>query len=232
MEMEIVNLVYEPIEILTYWFIPALLGGLSFLGGALGNRKQTQTSGGTSSTSSSNSSEGYNTTDTYGTSRVAYDPTQLAMRDQILGRYSALMQEDPDLKGYEAQGIRDINRTNDLEQEALQGNLAARGVTGPAAAHALAANNSGRFRDVTEFRSGVPLLARNMKSDILGKAGGFFSSLPVGQDTHSYSDTHNLFSSNEKSNTNQTGNVTSPGNVAGSGFGNLASVLAYLYGQR
>lgn len=181
------------------FLIPAILAGLSALSGGFANRDQNQT--GTQTTS--------------GTTTPTYDPTAQGFRDTLIQKYLSLIGQDPNLTGYTASGISDINRNTDLQMQNLIGNLSARGISGPALEFAKSNLENNRYADVTKFQQGIPLLSRQLNQDLLSKAVGLFNTIPYGTSS------------------NQT--MTSTGKVQGSPFGgavgNLANTLAFLYGQ-
>ena len=101
-----------------------LLPGLAGVGGALSNRPTTSTSTVSPTTSSYSSTPNL-------------DPSATGLRSNIIDQYMTLLNQDPNLKGYESSQLSDINRGYASQATNLEGNLAARGITGPAAATAL-----------------------------------------------------------------------------------------------
>lgn len=164
------------------WLIPLLIGLTSTAGG-LANRSSTTTA------------------------TPTQDPASKDFMDQLIKQYSDMMNKDVDLSGYTASGLSDINRSYDLQKMNTQANLSARGISGPASDNAMRTVDNNRFSEGLRFRQGIPLLQRNMQSDLLSKASGLFSSLPRGVETKT------------------------SGNVLGGAFGGGAEALALLYGM-
>lgn len=186
----------------------------SALAGFLTNRDKTQTSN-TSGTSSGSTFSGTDITPTQ-------TPENQQFMNDIRNKYSSMLNEDPNLTGFTASGLRDINRGSDLQSQNLEGILAARGITGPAAANALGGVQQNRFNQATQFRSGIPLVARQLRSDMLGKAGEFFSRLPVGNSTTSFGGTN--------SSSTGSGTQVAQGDPWGGGLGSLMIALAHFNG--
>lgn len=129
------------------------------------------------------------------------------LQQNIIDKYMAYLNEDPNLTGYQSKGISDINKSSMFQKQNAEENMAARGVSGPAAAANLNNIDAQRFSKITSFNQGIPLLARDLKDKALTSAGNYFNASPRGmqQDTE--------------------------GNVLGGGVSGLASMLAFLYGQ-
>lgn len=165
-------------------FIPLGIAALTGLSGGLGSREQetTQTS--------------------------TIDPISKGYRDQAVARLFSSVNRDPDLRGFEASGIRNINRGSELERTSLEGILAALGIQGPAAGSAIGGIERNRFSDVTNFRNEIPLLRKQLREDAISKFLG------------------TLINSADRITTG-----TSPGNVAGGALGNLGNTLAYFGGR-
>src|SRR5206468_6370764 len=127
------------------------------IGGGLSNRPTTSTS--TVSPTAS----------TY-SSIPNLDPNATGLRSNIIDQYMTLLNQDPNLKGYESSQLSDINRGYGAQRTNLEGNLAARGITGPAAETSLANLENQRFGAGINLRNQIPLLARGLKEDTLQKA--------------------------------------------------------------
>lgn len=163
-------------------------GGASIAGGALASRGRS-----TSSTT------------------PTYDPQSQGLRDLVYGQISKrLGQGAPDLSGYKANGVADINRTFDLVGQSQQNNLTARGLgTSPIGGIVDANRDIARGGEIARFQNTVPLLERSLQDDDLRLATGIFSS---GRGSTS------------------TGTTESGGGAAGA-FTNLAQWLGYLQGK-
>ena len=133
------------------------------------------------------------------------------LRGNIVSQYQGLLNQDPNLSGYESSGLSQINQGFEDQRKTLEGNLAARGITGPAAETAMQNLENQRFSQGTQFRNQIPLLQTQMKSDILGKAmGGFTGLMP----SYGVTSTQNL-----------------PGNILGGGLTGASQALAMLLGM-
>ncbi len=184
--------------------LPAVLAGLSGLGGFFANRPQTTTSSSTASGSQ--------------TSTPNFDPASLALRNNLIRNYLQQLQPNNlDLSGYEANSAEAINKNRQLQMQQMREQLAARGITGPAAELAIQNVNNDRFSDITQLHNSIPLLRQQLTSQIMQNAGQFFSGIPYGQ--------------TGTSNQTQQGTQTSPGNQLGGLIGGAAAPLSYFYGQ-
>jgi len=133
------------------------------------------------------------------------------LRGNIVSQYQGLLNQDPNLAGYESSGLSQINQGFEDQRKTLEGNLAARGITGPAAETAMQNLENQRFSQGTQFRNQIPLLQTQMKSDILGKAmAGFGGLMP----SYGATSTQNL-----------------PGNILGGGLTGASQALAMLLGM-
>ncbi len=172
-------------------------------------------------------------------------PAAQALQEQLIGQYSNLA--NPDLKGYQAQQTERINRNSELQNQAVQQLLAARGLsTSPVAATADIGNQSQRIAGITQLQQSIPLLQRQMSLEGMGQAGQFLSTIPrTSATTGQTSETTDTSQNQTTSGSNQgfTGSTVNTGGQtethnqqqqqAGGGlggmFGGLASVLASLF---
>ena len=164
----------------------ALAIGLSGAGGFLGNRKET-------------------TTQTTGTNLT---PEQAALLKSIQDQYANL-NKDPNLSGYEAGQVSDINHLAALHLQNVQENAAQRGITGDALGNAENAVDSQRFSDIVKLHQQIPLLQNQIQSQNINTGLGVFGATPK-----------NTISTN-----------TTPNNSAAGGLSNAAATLAYFLGQ-
>lgn len=115
--------------------------------------------------------------ETAGTTRYDLDPQTQQFLNEIMGRYRQGL--NPDLRGYEAQGLQNINRGADLQQQALSNIMATRGLSRSPVAGAGAGNiDNQRFAQSTQFRNSLPLLQNQMQQENLAAAGNFFQAIP------------------------------------------------------
>lgn len=140
------------------------------------------------------------------TTTPSFDPSISPLRDQTIKKYTDLLSQDPDLKGYTASGVDDLNRTSDIQKRNAEETLASRGVTGPAVATSLNSIDANRFSAINKFRQSIPLLSEQLNQQNAAAAGSFINGSP-------------------KTTTTQTS-----GNVLGGAVGGSTELLAYLYG--
>lgn len=191
------------------WLIPAIISGVSALGGALSNRgSQQQTSGAQHS-------------ETNNINRPFFTPEQGGVFYPTADAFLANLNRDPDLSGYRAGQEQGINELSDVKKKALQIEMATRGIA-PNSTAALAYGrniDNQRFSDITKLNQSIPLLREDITKNRIGQGIDLFRSLPSGMQSQGGTDTI------------QQGTVDNPGNIAGGLIGNLAPILAYLYGQ-
>jgi hypothetical protein len=163
--------------------------GLSALGGALPNTaSQTGTS--------------------MPTLDPAYGPLQSLLLQQTLARLNS---GGPDMAGYTAGGMQNINKAYGLVGQSLDNSLTSRGLAGsPIAGAGDAKLQTGRAGDLANFQNTIPLLKDQYQQQALQQATGL---LTQGRGTTS------------------TGSQTSGGGWAGAAT-NLAQMLGYLYGTQ
>ena len=131
-----------------------ILSALSGIGGFLGN--QPQKSSATNQSSSASSSNSTTTPD--------YDPLNLSLRDTLLDKYRQSLDQDPDLSGYKAQGIAQIQSADDARTNAIKNSLASRGLSySPIAAIAPSLSHGQEVGDISSFINSVPLLADSLR---------------------------------------------------------------------
>jgi hypothetical protein len=123
--------------------------GASFLGGLVKNKgKQTST-----------------TTPTF-------DPAFSPLKNTILNMTMQRLNSDPNMSGYQANGIQNINRIFGNSAMASNNDLSARGLsTSPIAGTVGATRENARAGQVAGFENQIPLLARQLKGEDLAQAG-------------------------------------------------------------
>jgi hypothetical protein len=168
-------------------FLPYIAGGASFLGGLVGNKSKATS-----------------------TSTPTFDPSFSPLKDTILKMTMSRLNTDPNLAGYQAGGIRDINRVFGNVAQGENNNLTTRGLaTSPVAATVDATRENARAGQVASFENSIPMLARQLKAEDLAAASGFLN-MGRGQTT--------------------TGTQTSGGGLGG-GIEQLAQFLGYASGK-
>lgn len=144
------------------------------------------------------------------TSTPTMDPAFGSLQALILKMMGQRLQSGgPDLNGYQANGIADINKTFDLAGQHSANDLTARGLgTSPIAGVVDGNLNTGRAGEISRFNNSLPLMRDQMSMQNLMAGMNF---LPQGRGT--------------------TTTGTSGGGF-GSGLGSMAEILAYMYGNR
>jgi len=194
--------------------VPLAISGLGALAGSFGNKPQKTT------TDSSNISTGNFQQSGY--TAPVYDPATQELRDTLTSQFKGLA--TPDLSGYAASGIGQINNNSDIRTRALQNSLAARGLSNsPIASIAPALSQSQRIGDISQFQNNLPLLQQQLLLQNLNAGAGYLKGLPIGQSTTSSGANYGT----------QTGHSvqTGTGNQAAGGLAGLATTLAGLYGK-
>ncbi len=88
----------------------------------------------------------------------------------------------PDLSGYTANGLQQINNGANIKQKLLQNTLASRGLSfSPAAATATGNADADRLAQSSQFLSSVPLLKRQFQQQNLQQLMTAFGIIPKGQ---------------------------------------------------
>jgi hypothetical protein len=213
-------------------YFAALLSGLGGFGASQPNN-QTQNQDGTSTTNtSSEGNTNFNQsmtnwlrnflstvgqTESTGTSTTTpnLSPQAQQLLQQLTQSYSKFARP-VDLTGYQAGQIQDINRSSDLQSEAVNNIMAARGLSNsPAAGTALANVQGQRFGDITKLNQSLPMLGNQLNLQNLNAAGGFFSSIPYGTTTGT--------SGSTSSQQNQSQDQTGGSSTSGTGYTNQQS---------
>ncbi len=171
------------------------------------------------------------TTTTNGTSAVTgtqsqqnninFSPQIQALLNQLTPQYARLAGQGTNLQPYQQQGEQQINANAALAQQAVQSNLAARGLsTSPVAAAMENTNNLNRVGQINTFQQQLPLLQQQLQKANLGAAGEFAASVP-----HGTSSTGNL---SQNTTSQQTQTQQSGGGLGGllAGLGSFAGPLA------
>lgn len=219
------------------FLIPGIISGVGALAGLLGNRPKTteQTQDITKTDTQNMSSSGTTGFQNQGLSTPTYDPFQLQMRDFILGSYYNRL--DPNriagLVGSTiGQGVNNINQGYDTANQALNQNLAERGLS-YSAMPAQSQLQGQRVSNILGLRNQAPLLQEQLQGQALTDFGSFLRGLPTGMaTTQSGTGTQDVTgTSTDTMHQVGKGTNTDPGNMLGGATQGLASMLGYLYGQ-
>lgn len=130
-------------------------------------------------------------------------PQQQQLLSQLTQRYSNL--QPPSMAGYGAQQTQQINRNADLQGQAVNSVMGARGLaSSPAAGTAQNNVEAQRIGNITQMQEQLPLLQNQLNLQNMGAAGGFLSSIPsiLGQTVT------NTGNTNVNGQTNMTGQQT------------------------
>lgn len=196
--------------------IPLAISGLSALAGLFGGRKQTP-----SQTSTQNSSSSGTTTfDNLTSPELSQNQQDLSrlFTDALINRFNA---GPADLSGYEAGGLKNINRASDIKSQLLSNMMAQRGLTySPAAASAQAQQENDRLAQGTDFLNTIPLLRKQLEQQDINSLISGFGALP----TATRSSGSNAFTQIGQS--SGTGVQQVPGNQLGGLFSGLGSGFA------
>lgn len=108
-----------------------------------------------------------------------YDPTAENLRQTIINASIGNLSKDPNLAGYQSQGLETINQGYDSAQKALQQTLAARGLSySPIAASSTAALDTSRIGAGIQFQNQLPLLQQQLFQQRLAQALQTFAAQP------------------------------------------------------
>lgn len=182
-------------------FAAPLIGmGISALTGLFGNKKPQQT-----------------TTNTTSTSTPDLDPQEAFLKNLIgNGAINDYKNGAPDLSGYTANGLQNINKAGDMKSKIASNIVASRGLSfSPSSVQNLINPENDRLSQSTDFLNTIPLLKRQFEQQNLAQLMQSFSLMPKGSTT--------------TSNSTQTGNPANPvaGTLSGAGQG-LFAALPYL----
>lgn len=203
------------------FLVPLAIAGISALSSYLSNRKKK-----TDQTGSSTSN--LYSTDTYDQSNMPM------LTPEAMQAYSALMpnllnrvNQDPNLSGYSASGLRNINSAGDTARGRITQMLAQKGLgSSPAAAALFARQGDSQAAEEANFRNSIPLLSRQMQGQDLDQLLRAASALPTGMRS---TGTSTRTGTNV---TNTTGSVTDPGNPWGGLASGLGQGIASTYGYQ
>jgi len=196
--------------------IPLALSGISALAGLFGGRKQQQQSTSTSNSTSGGSSS-YDNLSSPELSQGQLDLSRL-FTDALINKFNA---GPADLSGYEAGGLKNINRASDIKSQLLSNIMSQRGLSySPAAASASAQQENDRVAQSTDFLNTIPLLKKQFEDKNIQDLISGFGALP----TATRQTGTNIFSQNQSGTTTGTGQI--PGNQLGGLFSGLGSGFA------
>lgn len=198
------------------FFIPALIAGASALSGLLANRKKQQTQ-----TSEAN----FDRTESFDSSEVPLlDEETYGLRNSLISSVLNRLRSSPEfVSSVLANNIKNVNAETALNRQLLNNVMSSRGLSfSPAAANAIARNESSRLGKITNVLNQGPLLEEQALQDRILQALNVFGAIPKGRKVSG--------TSTSKGKQTSTGTVTQPGNMLGGMFGNLTTALAGLYG--
>ena len=106
-----------------------------------------------------------------------FDPNSEVLRKNLINTTLGNLNQDPNLEGYKAQGLQQINESGAASQQALQQSLAARGLSysgGPASTQL----EVGRFGQQSNFLNQIPLLRQQLMQQKIQQALDTFKAQP------------------------------------------------------
>lgn len=191
------------------FFIPALIAGMSALGGAMANREQKQKQD-TSQTSTTTQS-----------SMPVYGQTELDVRNNILRQLLSATEDTTDFTtGATTAGIQGINATDAARRRMQQAMITSRGLGRTTAGiNYLAGGDQPRQMQINQLLAQMPYQQEQIRSNRLGDLSRFFATLPTGT-----SQTGTTTSSG-------TATQTSPSNMLAGALGSGSQIAALLYGM-
>lgn len=179
--------------------IPALLTGASFLGGLFGNKQKNS-----------------GTIDQTTTNTPTYDPLAGGFRDFLISQFQNNLQDNPQFdQNYINSGVKNIQRSTGVANDALQSLLESKGLTRTTAGANLGGEQAYRAgSQISDFLTQAPLTLDQRRQQLLQNAGGFFATLPYSTSQHTVGKT--------------TGNYTAGGGLSGGISGGAQGLAAYL----
>jgi hypothetical protein len=204
------------------WVAP-VIAGLGALGGLFGSKQKQQNTGFQNQQAGSVTNSGFQNWQ-----ENTLNPLAGAGFTAVSNKYMDLMNQDPNLSGYQASQSEQINRQSDIQKQQLRENLAAKGITGPAAETALANAEAQRFGSNIQLSNQIPLLARQLMENTVGNAGRFYQGIPLSGTSASGNTTTGQ---NQWGSTQQGGTVTTGVNPLSGLFGGAGNILALLSGM-
>lgn len=197
--------------------VPAIVAGISALSSWLGSRKKTTTQESTQDFQGADASS--NTTMPVLTSEL-----QQAL-SVLMPQLQNNLRNSTDLRGYQAEGLRNISNEGLNARAKLAQMIAQRGLgNSPAGAALYARQADDEAGKAISFNNSIPLLARQLQGQDLDRLLKVAAILPTGQTTTG-------FSTSSRTGT-ATGSNTDPGNQLAGLFSGLGQGLAATYGYQ
>lgn len=221
--------------------LPIAMAGASGLAGLFSGRPQTQTSTTQSQKEYydwlSNVLSGNTSQETSGWEAPTYDETQAGARDEILRMLMQRAIGSMDMRGYQAQGLREINANADLQRKALQNLMASRGLGySPVAANAFGQGEAGRLGQAVQFTNQIPLVQNQLQGQSINDLANFWSKIPTGRMTGGTQYGTSWQAGDQIRRGTESGTSTTTGQESGnrlSGlFSGLGQALAAIYGKQ
>jgi hypothetical protein len=133
------------------------------------------------------------------TTNFNLDPSTKALIEKLTGQYSALTNPFSS-QNYQAGQIQNINANSDLQRQAADNIMAARGVSGPAATTAGLNIDANRINNITQMQQQVPFLKDQWDTQHLAQAASFLNFIPKGTTTTTANSTQSGQSANTQGN--------------------------------
>lgn len=162
-----------------------------------------------------------------------------ALIDQLTQQYTSMIGKNLNTDQIRNPALSQINSSSNAQADAVKNIMAARGVSGPAAATADVNVQNSRFKNINDFDTQLPLLMQNLKLGNLNAASQFQSTIPHGTTTTSSGTTDNTTSGDQSNNQSTQGGQNGQtqtwqqqqqqqGGGLGGFLGGLFSILATL----
>lgn len=203
------NSIIEPIQ--WAWTLPVTMG-ISALAGLLGGGKPKVTT--TTSDTSSSSSGQFDQSSTPILSQAQNDLIDY-FTNAAKNKFNA---GAPDLSGYTAGGLQNINDAGDLKSKIMANTLASRGLSfSPAAAFSQVQPQSDRLAQSSSFLNTIPLVKKQLEDQNFQNLLDSFKLLPTGTSASG--------TSSQSGTSSTKGTTTQPGNALGGLFSGLGAGL-------
>ncbi len=131
------------------------------------------------------------------------DPQTQALINKLTGQYSNAITPF-NAQAYQGQQVQGINQNADLAQQSAANAMAARGVSGPAAATTAQKIDNSRFGAINQMQMNLPFQQNAYNLQNLGQAAQFLSFIPKSTTTTGTQQNEAMQSSNQQGNNTMT----------------------------
>ena len=219
------------------WVAPAIISGISALGGLFGNRRSQQQQFQRSNQRNEFTNQGNATN--YNRTTPTYDPAAWDFRNELMGRAlnrSPLLDPRSAAASVTTNQLQNLNNQSALQRRVVDNMMRQRGLSHSPMGGAMLGNfDSGRVAQGVNILNQQPILERqffqeneNMENARQQLAQQLFNMIPYSQEGEGFQNTWNTGVQTGES--QSQGTSTIPGNMLGGGISSLATTLAGLYG--